>query len=440
MGSDKESNIQYQAGFGNHFSSEGLAGALPPAQNSPKSVAYGLYAEQLSGSAFTAPRSENLRTWLYRIRPSVVHGPYQPMGHDNFNPVNFACAATSPNPMRWDPFSIPAVEVPTDFIDGLKTVAFNGNAELRQGTAVHIYVANVSMGNRFFYNADGEFLVVPQLGTLEIDTELGQLNVAPGEIAVIPRGLKFRVSVQEPSRGYICENYGMPFRLPTLGLIGSNGLADPRHFLAPVAKFEDRKGAFECVAKFSGNLYVSSLDRSPLDVVAWQGNYVPYKYHLDLFQVFGTTSWDHPDPSIFTVLTSGSEFPGTANVDFVLFPPRWMVAEHTFRPPYFHRNVMSEYMGLIRGKYDAKAEGFNPGGGSLHNAMSPHGPDATTHEKAVQASETPYKINDTLAFMFESRFVFNVTDSAKKSASFQKNYLACWSGLKSQFRPNGEGN
>ncbi|MEC9484136.1 MAG: homogentisate 1,2-dioxygenase, partial [Halomonas sp.] len=344
-------NPEYLCGFRNHHATEALPGALPEGQNSPQRCPYGLYAEQLTGSAFTAPRSHNLRSWLYRIRPSVAQSAYRPLPEGLLATAPPREPAADPNQMRWDPRPLP-VE-PTDFVDGLMTVAVNGDAAAQAGCGVHVYAFNRDMTERFFYDADGELLIVPQQGTLMLRTELGALKVVSGEIAVVPRGIKFQVKLgdgAEAARGYICENYGSPFELPGLGPIGANGLANPRDFLAPVASYEDVSGDFELVAKFSGRLWAARLDHSPLDVVAWHGNYAPYKYDLARFNTINTVSFDHPDPSIFTVLTSASDTPGMANIDFVIFPPRWMVAEHTFRPPYFHRNLMSEFMGLIHGE------------------------------------------------------------------------------------------
>jgi homogentisate 1,2-dioxygenase len=391
-----------------------------------------LYAEQVSGTAFTAPRHVNRRSWLYRIRPAVVHGPFVALAQGRLSSPPFADAAATPNQLRWDPFPLPRVA--TDFVDGLTTIAGNGDVAAQVGIAIHLYGCNRSMSGRYFYDADGELLLVPQQGALRVATELGVIEVAPGEIIVLPRGLRFRVDVPDgPARGYICENHGAPFRLPELGPIGSNGLANARDFLAPVAAFEDREGKFDLIAKFGGRLWSAPITHSPLDVVAWHGNYAPCKYDLKRFNTINTVSHDHPDPSIFTVLTSPSDTPGTANVDFVIFPPRWMVAEDTFRPPWFHRNVMSEYMGLVYGAYDAKAEGFLPGGGSLHNCMSGHGPDAATFARASTAKLAPHKIDGTLAFMFESRYVINPTRFAIEAPQLQKDYQDCWRGLNRHF-------
>jgi len=334
--------------------------------------------------------------------------------------------------MRWDP--LPAPSAPTDFVEGLVTMAGNGDSGLQTGIGIHLYACNRSMRERYFYDADGELLLVPQEGTLSLATELGVVAVGPGEIALLPRGMRFQVRLAgATARGYVCENYGAHLRLPELGPIGANGLANARDFLAPIAAFEDREGSFELVAKFGGGLWSAPIDHSPLDVVAWHGNLTPWKYDLARFNAMNTVSFDHADPSIFTVLTSPSDTAGTANVDFVIFPPRWMVAEHTFRPPWFHRNVMSEFMGLVHGAYDAKAEGFVPGGASLHNCMSGHGPDAATFEKANRAALEPQKIESTLAFMFESRYVIRPTRFAVETPQRQKDYLDCWRGLTKHF-------
>ena len=428
------SALRYQSGFGNEFASEAVPGALPAGQNSPQQAPLGLYAEQLSGSPFTAPRATNRRTWTYRARPSVTHKPYAEHPAGLIRGV-FDELPTPPNQMRWDPFPIP--REPTDFVDGLMTLAGSGDPAAQTGVAIHIYAANASMQRRYFYTADGELLMVPQQGRTRVATELGILEVAPGEICVIPRGIKFRVDLPDgASRGYLCENCAAPFRLPELGPIGANGLANARDFLAPVAAYEDVDEDCHIVAKFLGRLWIAEIDHSPLDVVAWHGNYAPYKYDLARFNCINTVSFDHPDPSIYTVLTSPANTPGTANVDFAIFPPRWLVAEHTFRPPWFHRNLMNEFMGLIFGKYDAKAEGFLPGGASLHNCMSGHGPDAETYERAVTAELKPQYLADTLAFMFETQLVLRPTRFAMESKILQHEYYECWQGLKKHFKGN----
>lgn len=429
------SDSSYQSGFGNEFASEALPGALPRGQNSPQQCPYGLYAEQLSGTAFTAPRHSNRRTWLYRIRPALVHGPFQTMERDVFAD-RAPHQPLAPDPLRWDPLPLPTA--PTDFVDGLLPVAESGSPESHAGCGIYLYAANQSMRNRCFYSADGELLIVPQLGTLGLSTELGRIDLEPQEVAVIPRGLRFRVDVQaSAARGYICENFGAPFRLPDLGPIGSNGLANPRDFLVPRARYEDIEGRYELIGKFLGRLWVAQMDHSPLDVVAWHGNDAPYKYDLRRFNTLGSISYDHPDPSIFLVLHSPSDSPGIGNLDFVVFPPRWLVMQNSFRPPWFHRNIASEYMGLITGVYDAKDAGFVPGGASLHNCMSGHGPDAATFEKAIAADTSqPARITDTMAFMFESRTVIKPTRYAMQGRPpLQSDYLECWQDLEKRFDP-----
>ncbi|HSN00442.1 MAG TPA: homogentisate 1,2-dioxygenase [Rudaea sp.] len=427
------SELQYQTGFANEFATEAVAGTLPEGRNSPQRVAHGLYAEQLSGTAFTAPRHANRRSWLYRIRPAAVHGVFAAFEQAAFH-NDFGNGPVTPERLRWSPLPLPMV--PTDFVDGLFTMAGNGSAAAQSGVGIHLYVANRPMHRRFFYDADGELLIVPQQGRLRIATEMGTLEIEPQEIAVIPRGVRFRVDLPDgAARGYVCENFAAPLRLPDLGPIGSNGLANPRDFLTPVAAYEDIEGDFELVAKFQGHLWRAPIGHSPLDVVAWHGNYAPYKYDLRRFNTIGSISYDHPDPSIFLVLHSPSDTTGTSNMDFVIFPPRWLVAEGTFRPPWFHRNVASEFMGLIHGAYDAKAEGFVPGGVSLHNSFSGHGPDAATFEKASAADTgKPDHIVDTMAFMFETRAVIRPTRQALESAQLQRDYAECWSGLKNNFR------
>jgi homogentisate 1,2-dioxygenase len=424
--------LQYQPGFGNHFSTEAVPGALPAGQNSPQRAPLGLYAEQLSGSPFTAPRHLNRRTWTYRIRPSVTHKPFEPLPQRLIRSGPFDEVQTPPNQMRWNPIPIPAE--PTDFIDGLVTLGGNGDVSMQTGVGIHWYAANRSMEGRYFYNADGEMLMVPQLGSLLIHTELGILSVKPGEICMIPRGIKIKVElIDKEARGYICENYGLSFRLPDLGPIGANGLANPRDFQTPVAAHEDLDGSYRIVGKFLGNLWQAEIDHSPLDVVAWHGNYAPYKYDLFKFNCINSVSFDHPDPSIYTVLTAPSAVPGTANCDFAIFPPRWLVAENTFRPPWFHRNLMNEFMGLLVGQYDAKAEGFIPGGASLHNCMSGHGPDAETFQKASAAELRPQKLEGTMAFMFETQLVIRPTRFALETKVLQHEYFECWQGLKKRF-------
>lgn len=421
--------MEYLSGFGNHFESEAEAGCLPQGQNSPKVPLQGLIPEQLTGSAFTRERHQNLRTWLYRIHPSTYHGEYRPFGQTQWVSA-LGETHTPPTQMRWQP--LPEPKNDCDFVEGVQTMVTTNTPA---GAMAHHYHLNKAMGDRYFYNADGDILFVPEIGSLEIRTEVGVLNIEPLEIAVVPRGMKFQVNPKSSGwcRGYLAENTGHPFILPNLGPLGANALANPRDFLAPMAAYEN-KSSCEIVAKFGHKFWSYEQDHSPLDVVAWHGNYTAYKYDLRRFNTMGTVSYDHPDPSIYTVLTSPSGTPGVANLDFVIFPPRWLVGENTFRPPYYHRNVMSEYMGLIHGAYDAKQGGFVPGGASLHNCMSAHGPDTATFEKAIENTEDPQKIADTMAFMFESCHVFHTTDFALNTSARDKDYTQCWQNFKPLFR------
>ncbi|TRW18347.1 homogentisate 1,2-dioxygenase [Glacieibacterium frigidum] len=415
----------YQSGFGNSFETEAVPGALPIGRNSPQRPAFGLYAEQLSGSAFTAPRHENRRSWLYRLRPSAGHSPFvlaADRSSDFREPV-------SPNRLRWSPRTVPVdPDELQDFHDSAIPMLWNGDPEALTGVMVATYSATCNMGARAYFNSDGETLIIPQAGRLLITTELGRIALEPLEVALIPRGLRYKVNLPDGSAcGYLVENRGAPFRLPELGPLGANGLAAARDFLTPVAWFEDWDQPHELFQKFGGKLWTTTLDHSPFDVVAWHGNLAPCKYDLRRFNAMGTVSFDHPDPSIYTVLTSPSETPGRANADFVIFPPRWLVGEDTFRPPWFHRNLMSEAMGLIAGAYDAKADGFAPGALSLHNMLNAHGPDVATWQAASDAVLKPHKVNGTMAFMVESCWPFRPT--AHAAATAQPDYDAAWSGF-----------
>ncbi|UZK67069.1 homogentisate 1,2-dioxygenase [Sphingomonas sp. M1-B02] len=416
----------YFPGFGNHVSTEAVPGALPVGRNSPQKPAFGLYAEQLSGTAFTAPRHENRRSWLYRLRPTAEHPPFVAYEGASRFIAGTIDAPLPPNRLRWDPIADAAAG--TDLIDGMTTMLVNRDPADLEGVAVHLYAASRDMDSRIFANSDGEMLLIPQAGRLQLLTELGRIDVAPGQIALIPRGVRFRALLPDGAgRGYVAENHGALFRLPDLGPIGANGLANPRDFETPAAWFEDSDSPFELIQKYMGSLWTTQLDHSPLDVVAWHGNLAPWRYDLARFNTINTVSFDHPDPSIFTVLTSPSDVPGRANADFVIFPPRWMVGEDTFRPPWFHRNVMSEAMGLIDGAYDAKAEGFAPGGLSLHNLMAGHGPDLATWQSASNAELKPHKIEGTMAFMVESCWAYRPTRYALEHS--QPDYDAAWKGF-----------
>jgi len=425
-------DLAYTPGFHNEHASEALAGALPIGQFSPQRPPYDLYAEKFSGTAFTVSRRDSRRTWFYRLRPSVRQGAHGPYAQPYWLTAPLADALAPPDPLRWSPFPIP--DAPTDFVDGLRTIAANGDAALQAGIGIHVYGANRDMHDRYLVVHDGELLLVPQQGRLVLDTECGRLAIAPGEIGLLPRGMKCRVRLPDgPSRGYVAENYGAGLRLPERGPVGSDGYANDRDFLAPVARYETDEGPFELISKFGGRLWRCDLPHSPLDVVAWIGTAVPCKYDLARFNTMNTVSYDHPDPSIFTVLSAPSDTAGVANLDFVIFPPRWMVAEHTFRPPWFHRNVMSEFMGLVHGVYDGKAQGFEPGGASLHNSMVPHGPDTQAHANASGVALQPERYAATLAFMFESRYLLKPSAWAMGSPQRQHDYAQCWQGLDSRF-------
>ena len=435
--------VKYHEGFGSHVSSEALPGALPKGQNSPQLCPYGLYAEQLSGTPFTAPREKNLRSWLYRIRPSVVHGSFTPL--DSTLPSSHENFVVDPTELRWDPPKVVDPSIATvDFVDGLSMVCGAGDASLKEGISIFNFSLNSPMltssrTGRVMCNADGDLLIVPQLGGLEVSTEFGLLIVEPCEIVVVPRGIKFSVNSTESdgiSRGYALEVFNGHFELPSLGPIGANGLANPRDFQIPSARFEDKDGdgvAFVQLQKFGGKFFSCTMQHNPFDVVAWHGNYYPFKYDLRKFNCMNTVSFDHPDPSIYTVLTVPTSIPGTAAVDFVIFPPRWMVAMHTFRPPYYHRNCMSEYMGMIHGVYDAKAGGFVPGGASLHSCGTAHGPDAITFQQASTQTLAPVYFDAGLAFMFETMYTLKVSHEAMSSSSRQKDYAKCWQPLVKHF-------
>ncbi|MGU3432536.1 homogentisate 1,2-dioxygenase [Actinomycetes bacterium M1A6_2h] len=425
-------DTRYLRGFGNEHHSEAVPGALPWGQNSPQRAPMGLYAEQMSATAFTEPRQINRRSWLYRIRPTAQHPPFERIDPANFRSAPLTDGVLDVNRLRWDPLPSPWPDA--DFLDSLYTVAANGDAAQRNGIAVHLYHATRSMTDRYFSDSDGELLIVPQSGDIRVHTEFGILDVTPGEFVVVGRSIKFRVDlVGDTASGYVCENYGAYFTLPELGPIGANGLAHARDFMYPVAAYEDREESVQVVQKFGGGLWAADYDHSPLDVVAWHGTHVPYKYDTATFNAMTTGGWDHPDPSIFTVLTSPSDQPGQANADFVIFPPRWNVAEHTFRPPHFHRNVMTEFMGLVSGVHDSKAEGFVPGGASLHNMWGAHGPDLETFDKASVAELVPQKIENSLAFMFETRWPLVTTNFAHAAPHRQPDYDSSWAGLQRHF-------
>ncbi|MEE9454513.1 MAG: homogentisate 1,2-dioxygenase [Paracoccaceae bacterium] len=426
--------LSYMPGFGNDFETEALPDALPQGRNSPQKCNYGLYAEQLSGTPFTAPTHENERTWCYRIRPSVKHvNRFQRIEMPYWKSApNIDDHITSLGQYRWDPVAMP--DTPLSFITGMRTMTTAGDVNTQVGMAAHQYLATVDMVDEYFYSADSELLVVPQDGVLVIATELGIMRVEPLEIAIIPRGMVFKVTLEDgPARGFVCENYGAKFVLPGRGPIGANCLANPRDFKTPIAAFEDKEVPSKVTMKWCGQFHETEIGHSPLDVIAWHGNYVPCKYDLRTFSPVGAILFDHPDPSIFTVLTAPSGVVGTANIDFVIFPERWLPAENTFRPPWYHKNIMSELMGNIYGVYDAKPDGFAPGGMSLHNMMIPHGPDYSAFETASNEEMVPKKLTNTMSFMIETRFPQHMTHFAAHEAPIQDDYVDCWAALEKKF-------
>ncbi|GAB5369158.1 hypothetical protein AAMO2058_001381600 [Amorphochlora amoebiformis] len=433
------SDLKYVRGFASELSSEALPGSLPKSQNNPKRCPYDLFAEQLSGTSFTTPRVHNQRIWFYRIMPSAKHGKYKRVANE-YIVGDFTNLVATPERFRWKPLPLPDAKESVDFVQGLRTMGGAGSAAGKAGFAVHCYSCNSSMGKRVMCNSDGDFLIVPQLGSLMIKTECGHIHISPGEIAVIQRGFKFSVHLPTKGdrRGYICEVFDGHFVLPDLGPIGANGLANPRDFLHPTAKYEnDTKTKHLLIHKFCGGMFEAELPGSPFDVVAWHGNYIPYKYNLKDFVAVNSVTVDHMDPSIFTVLTCQTNSPGVASCDFVIFPPRMAVQKNTFRPPYYHRNCMTEFMGNIKGQYDAKPDGFKPGGASLHSCMAGHGPDADTFEKCSKEKDDPVQMpEDSLAFMFESTYIMRLTDWALNKAPLDEDYIKCWDGLESKFDPN----
>jgi homogentisate 1,2-dioxygenase len=427
-------------GFGGFHESEDLPGALPRDRNSPRAVSYGLYAEQLSATGFVAPRAENARSWLYRIRPSAHPGALAPLGHETFR-ADFDREPPEPNLAGFAPPAIPAA--PTDFVDGLITLGGAGSARLRRGYAVHVYAANRSMDERCFYDADGDLLLLPQLGALTLLTEMGVLEVAPGALAIIPRGVRFSVLLAGPeARGYVAEPFGRRFTLPERGPVGANGLAEARHFRAPTAWHEDRLApGYRLTAKVGGELYQGTRDYSPFDVVAWHGNACPYVYDLALFSPVGNTRFDHGDPSIYTVLTAPLDETGAHSLDLVVFPPRWDPTEGTFRPPYFHRNVTAEWNGIIRDELPPDSP-FQPGGCFVTPGMAPHGVLASSVERALDAdpsaaaaADRPRRVpDDSLWFQFESALPISLTSWAKRAPLRIADWHLIWGAYRSHFR------
>jgi len=427
------SALEYMSGFGNEFQSEAVAGALPQGQNSPQKCAFGLYSELVSGTVFTAPRALNRRSYLFRTRPTVAQPDFQRCELANFKtpPLEFP---PYPMAMRWDPYPLELAR--GDFLDGMTTICGNGSPVQQSGLAIHTYCANRSMTGRAFSNADGEMLILPQHGGIRVTTEVGLLEAAPGELVLIPKGMKFRVDLlSDVARGFVCENFGHPFVLPELGLIGSNGLANACDFLTPVAHFEDSDEPVELVHKYAGAFWSATMGHSPFNVVAWRGNWAACKFDMHRFVVLGAQMVDHPDPSIFCALTSPSHPVAGGNVDFMILPPRWLVAEHTFRPPGFHRSAVAEFLALIQGAHDTRASRFAPGASSLHNNWTAHGPDVATHDKGRVAELVPTKFEETLVIMLDSRFPYEIAPGGMDGPHRQLDCTSSWQGFQKRF-PN----
>ncbi|KAK0434287.1 homogentisate 1,2-dioxygenase [Armillaria borealis] len=408
---------KYQVGFGNRFASEAIPGILPQGQNHPQKNKYGLYMEGMTGSPFVAPRPQNLHAFMYRIRPSLDHKkfvrlPDSPDMESNFLPTN-PKVHISPTQLNWAPPPFPSSKDEVDFIAGLKTIGGNGEPTAREGLALHIYLANADMKNKAFCDSDGDMLVVPQQGRLDVQTEFGRMMVRPGELMVIQKGMKFKVSLPDgPSRGYVQEIFGSHFELPDLGPIGGHGMANPRDFEVPLASFEIDETSWE--GKIGGQLFSAAQDHIPFDVVAWQGNYVPYKYAMEKFIFVGSVSKDHLDPSVFTVLTAKSKATGIPLVEILTVSERWNVASDTFRPPYYHRNNATEILCFISGERGGR---YVPGGIVLQTVFCPHGPPPEVHKAAIVAELKPERISKgSMAIAIETPMILSMTDYAMNRA------------------------
>jgi homogentisate 1,2-dioxygenase len=430
-------------GFGAPLQSEALPGALPLHQNSPRHAPYGLYPEQLSGTAFGLPRHKNLRTWLYRIRPSAQQSPFRPLRHETFTTA-FTSEPVEPNLFGWRPCPIPSAG--QDFVDGIVTLGGAGDGHSRRGYALHWFTANRSMDNRAFCNADGDFLLVPQLGELTLVTELGVLEVGTGQIALLPRGLRYSVVLRSPAaRGFIAEVYGRHFELPERGVIGANGLADARHFRTSTAWFEDRlELGYRITSKLGGVLYDAQQDYSPYDVVAWHGNYVPYVYDLAAFVPVSNVRVDHPDPSIYSVVSCPLDETGSNLLDLIVFPPRWDPTEHTFRPPFFHRNATMEWNAVVRSDSSDGAL-FESGVSFLTPPMTPHGVTSAAVERAFRLDEAtaavPHRSSDqSLWIQFESSLPLQLSPLAREPSRAILDWPTVWGAYRNHFRPQREWN
>jgi homogentisate 1,2-dioxygenase len=389
---------------------------------------------------------------MYKILPSITQPALEPVDPKSSRATNLnrlvsdykdkTKSVVVAKQLRWKCIPEPDAKKNITFLDGLFSYCGAGSPEEREGLSIFGYTFNSCMGNDFFYSADGDFLFVPQTGPLHLETEMGKMLVDIGEFGVIPRGIKFRVVIPGGEKvchkGWICEVFGDHMKLPELGPIGANGLANPQDFCIPKASYYNEKGEFNIYAKFLGEFFMCTSKMNPLDVVSWRGNYYPYKYNLRNYNTINSVSFDHPDPCIFTVMSSMSTRPGVAVLDFVVFQKRFMVAENTFRPPYFHRNTMAEFMGNIYGDYDAKSGGFEPGCSSLHSPMTPHGPETKATEKAMHEDLKPVKYKDTMSFMFESCYLLRIANDAyvtESSVQVDHEYNNCWNDMKIYFDP-----
>ncbi|ORX94816.1 homogentisate 1,2-dioxygenase [Clohesyomyces aquaticus] len=432
----------YQCGFGNRFASESIPSVLPRGQNCPQRVKYDLYSEQLNGSSFVSARQALQHVWMYRIRPSVVHGELSRSDLNSkleayFGPAN-PRVEYNPSQQAWNPFPVPEASPSSsiDFVHGLRTVAGQGDPTSKQGIAIHIYTANASMQNRAFCNNDGDFLILPQQGRLDIQTELGNVMVRPGELAVIQAGIRFKVSLPDgPSRGYIQEIFGAHYELPELGPIGSNGMALPRDFEYPVASFDlDSSSIWEIVYKLAGTLHSCHQPHTPFDVVAWHGNYAPYKYAIEKFINMANVERDQADPTIYCVLTARSIIPGVSLTDFLVFTPKWISTTNTFRPPYYHRNMSTEVMGLVYGTYGGSSHVLEPGGLSYEASYMPHGETYETWKMATTQDLRPTRAcEDTLAFMFHVSVPLMLTQWAMESPARNPTDVKVLAGFEGHF-------
>ncbi|GLI78307.1 hypothetical protein PoHVEF18_006618 [Penicillium ochrochloron] len=401
-----DDKFKYLNGFNGYHQSEAAEGVIPLVINIPQKSKYGLHTERISGSSFTAPRKDSKQTWLYRLLPSTCHEDFSLLENHPFNLKNVLNSKYqySPNRSTWAPAQI-AKEA--DFLTGLQLIGGAGNPTMKEGLAYYAFTAGKSMpSNQAFYSADGDFLLAPQKGTLDIRTEMGYLRVRSNEICVVPRGIRFHVSLPAgPVRGFALELFEGHFELPELGPIGSTGLANIRDFEIPTASFDNSNVDTEIIAKFAGQVHRTVHRGSIFNVAGWSGTYYPFKYDLGKFNTIGSVSYDHTDPSIFTVLTAPSSVPGEAVVDVAVFGPRWLVMEKSYRPPYFHRNTMSEFAFVIKGGFDVtplppQLEGLF----LLSNTMCAHGADPESWKQATEKELVPEKIPPgNLGMMFESK-------------------------------------